>query len=67
MLIKNITSVHLLLVCLFQINLTCKESNIDLNIKNILDDVQIIRDKFSTIESSVNCSDKVNILVLLQN
>lgn len=53
-----------LLVFFLQANLTCKENNIDLSIKNILDDVQNICDKLSIIESPLNCSDKVNLLVL---
>lgn len=35
------------------------ENNIDLSVKNILDDVQNIRKKIDTIESTVDSSDKV--------
>lgn len=61
LLIEFILKFIKLFVCLFQTNLICKESDIDLSLKYILDDVQNIRDKFSAIESTVNCSDKVNI------
>jgi len=47
---------------LFQINLTCKENDIDLSVKNILDEVQNVRGKLSTIETTFDCSDKVSII-----
>lgn len=45
----------------FQINLTCKENDIDLSVKNILDEVQNLRGKLSTIETNFDYSEKVSI------
>lgn len=41
-------------------NLTCKDNNVDVSVKNILDDVQSIRGKLSTFETTIDCSDKVS-------
>lgn len=43
----------------FQVNLTCENDNVDLSVKNILDDVQNIRNKLNTVKTTVDYSDKV--------
>lgn len=40
-------------------NLTYKDNNIDVSVKNILDDVQSTRSKLSSSETTIDCSDKV--------
>ncbi|CAI6363777.1 unnamed protein product [Macrosiphum euphorbiae] len=41
-----------------QIDLTCKENDVGLSVKNILDAVQNLRGKLNIIETTFDCSDK---------
>jgi len=41
--------------------LACKENDVGLSVKNILDAVQNLRGKLNIIETTFDCSDKVSI------
>lgn len=57
----NIQSVLVLYIFVwFQVNVTCENNNVDLSVKNILDDVKNIRSRLNAVKTTVDYSDTVS-------